>query len=255
MRPRLAMPARIYLSGLVFLLGVAALAVLFFFSGSRTPANTAISSSVSLAESSGIAPTKDVSRTTLSLASAALSPTPAHISDAEAVAQWREQSGMNVLDEAAYIYTQSAGMSDSIRSEYASYSVAQLMRMADGGDGKAALLIGLNDALTPEQQQQYLERSLLTSNYTLAAFQIAMSHENTQLQTHAPLMLRLEQNDNTLTASDRNYLVWLSTAAALNDVFSQNLLAQRLLPHLAEADIAAIRASAEDNLRRLNAQR
>lgn len=127
MRLRLTMPARIYLSGLVFLLGVAALAVLFFFSGSRAPANTAISS-VSLAESSGIATTKDVSRTALTVASAALSPTPAHISDTEAVAQWREQSGMNVIDEAAYIYTQSAGMSDSIRSEYASYSVEPLLQ-------------------------------------------------------------------------------------------------------------------------------
>ncbi len=172
---------------------------------------------------------------------------------------------MNLLEEAAYIYTRSAGMSDSIRSEYAAYSVEQLMRMADDGDSKAAFLVGLNDTLPPEQQQRYLERSLLTGNYTLAAFQIAMVHENAQLQTHSPLMLRLEQNglgqnssgqnNSALTDSDMNYLAWLSTAAALNDVFSQNLLAQRLLPHLGETEIAAIRARADDNLRRLNAQR
>ena len=172
------------------------------------------------------------------------------------VIAWKAASGVDLVDAAFHHYAPGPRPAGNKTTGYASYDIATLEKLADGGDPKAAFIHAMNPRRTPDEAIRYLEAAAVGGGYSAALFQIALQCERKAIAQGArPLMLRLREHADTPPSPlDEDYLSWLRAAAMLNDVLAESLL-HRGLSSLPPARSAAIEPQAQRHLDELNRKR
>lgn len=131
-------------------------------------------------------------------------------------------------------------------SDYEGYSYSTMRQLAEFGDDKAMLYVGMHPRTDNKDAIKLLTQSLVQKGYHVALFEIAQRYEleaQKANQFAAPIYERVENAE--LTEEEYQYISWLALGAELNDPLSRRLYQGKLATKLNPSQLNEVNARVE----------